>query len=66
LLARRWAIAVGAFYSTIIIVIVAGVLARGTPASTEVTSAVANSGRNVGLQHDACPTDTQKPAGSER
>jgi hypothetical protein len=45
MLARRWAIAVTAFYSTILILTVGGVLTAGTPSRTDNVSVVANSER---------------------
>jgi len=49
LLAQRWAIAVASFYLTIVIVIVAGVLA-GHPSTVDEVAVAAKSERTVSLQ----------------
>jgi hypothetical protein len=50
MLARRWAIAIGAFYSTIVILIVGGILATGRLSSADTRSMAANSERKQSLQ----------------
>ena len=47
LLAQRWAISVGALYSTIIAVIIAAVLASGTSSPTDKVNIVAASERKT-------------------